>query len=273
MKRDLVIFCLASLVTVNVAAAENKEEINDEPGHVTASASWGRLNETWTQGIDAGGKYQLDKAEFNTPIVKADIAWDTFSWLTFNARGYSTLSSSHAKEDVLGNARLEYARQLDANLKLWLIKHPSFRLGAVAGYQQTQASLSDDSDFNFPFSRSGSTHKLSLPYVGVAAMYRFHNFELNALAKYSTLVKSQEEFNFNNLTVKDKTNDAKNSKYYSATVNAGVYITPNTKLFAEASWNKFDYAKTDYVFNDNETATVNRKNEGHNVSVGLQYRF
>jgi plasminogen activator len=266
MKRNLVIFCLAGLVTANAGAAENKELINGESG-VTASISLGQLSEAWTTKNSDQNK---SKVNFTVPIIKGDIAWDATDQLTLNARGYTTLSSSKAKQRELLHIRSEYAREFDLNLKAWVVKEPNYRFGGVLGYQQTRTRLLVSPDSKFASSRSNVNRRFSLPYLGLAGMYRYQDFELNALAKYSPWVKGQERIDFNDPDTARLTRNSYNSKYYSATVNAGYYITPNTKLFAEVDWAKVNPSNKKA---EDVKASQIAGFAHHSVSVGLEYRF
>ena len=50
------------------------------------------------------------------------------------------------------------------------------------------------------------------------------------------------------LTFRDKSNK---SRYYGTAVDAGYYVTPNTKVFAEFAWSKYEEGKGNTQIIDN----------------------
>ncbi|PWC13654.1 hypothetical protein B4923_06820 [Brenneria roseae subsp. americana] len=62
-----------------------------------------------------------------------------------------------------------------------------------------------------------------MPYIGLIGSWRYQDFELSGLIKFSDWVerKSNDEHDDRDLTIRNKGN---NARHFSATVNAGYYL-------------------------------------------------
>jgi outer membrane protease len=81
------------LRATNVALAKKVRDpyaINFDAGSITVSTSLGWLcgeSKEYMYNADTGKKSELNLKINNTAIVKGDISWDPFFWLTLNGRG------------------------------------------------------------------------------------------------------------------------------------------------------------------------------------------
>ncbi|MDC9597041.1 omptin family outer membrane protease [Xenorhabdus anantnagensis] len=313
MKKYKITICIIPLTLAYITTA-TAASLNFNPDSVSVTTSlgglWGQADE-YIYNSDTGHKNsELNWKINNAPIIKGDISWDALPNLTLNARGWITLKSSHSGMDDYdwmrpkkamwtnwshSNTNLNYANEFDINLKGWLLKKPNYNFGGVLGYQQTrfswtaigmyglyESSLSKDKYYlvhdNGPV--IGYKQKFSAPYIGLIGQYRYHDLEFNGLLKFSPWVqaKDNDEHYLRRFTFRDKTNK---SRYYSATLNVGYYIHPNTKIFTELSWNKFTQGKGDtesfdrkteeYFYDGGNSAGI--ANANYNITAGIQYRF
>ena len=251
---------------------------------------------------------QLDWKIKNTPILKGELNWDAWQRLTLNAKGWTSLASRSSTMDDYdwlddsksgltdrshhSNTRLNYANEFDLSLRGWLLKADNYKLAAVAGYQQTRFSWSAyGGDYNydngtnigsFPEGKRtiGYQQQFSLPYIGFAGQYLYQGIVVNTLLKFSDWVtaKDNDEHYLRDTTFLEKTT---NSRYYSAAIEVGYYITPNAKVSTEFAYNYYsegkggseminhDTGKTEYSGGD----SAGIKNENYIISAGVQYRF
>lgn len=316
MKKYKIAVGVLSLVAVNLAIAQtttNRNVINFDANSVTVSTSLGFLGTKSKEYVyDNSNNRKVSELEWkakNAPIIKGDISWDPLYWLTLTARGWTTLASSGSRMDDYDwidpnqahwtdwshspNTHLSHANEFDLNTKFWLIKTLDYKVGAVLGYQKTRFSWIDlggghyqynnGSDVgSFPHGERGIGYKqkFSLPYLGLSGSYRFHDFELNALLKFSPWVvaKDNDEHYLTEVTFREKTNE---SKYYSASIDLGYYLTPNAKVFTEITWNKYSQGKGDTNLFDHDSGqsyyyggdAAGIENSNYSVTAGLQYRF
>lgn len=307
--------CFLGLVVTEETLAQSKKDPyagNFDSESLTISTSLGWLGgESKEHVYDASTGNKISELKWqikNTAIIKGDISWDPLSWLTLNARGWSTLASSGSGMDDYDwmnpeqthwtdwsnspNTRLKHANEFDINVRTWLINRQAYKIGAVIGYQQTRFSWtsfgghyqynngSDIGDFPHGERGIGYKQKFSMPYVGLIGGYRYRDFEFNALFKYSTWVvaKDNDEHYMRDLTFRERTNG---SKYYSASLDVGYYVTPNAKIFTEFAWNKYSQGKGgteminrisgETMYAGGDAAGIENKN--YSVTTGLQYRF
>lgn len=315
MKRYTIALGILGLTATDATIAQNVNGpyiINFDAESVTITTSLGWLggeSKEYVYDADNGRKIsELNWKINNTPIIKGDISWDPLFRLTLNARGWITLSSSRGGMDDYDwlnasqshwthwsnspNTQLNHANEFDVNARAWLIKRPDYKIGAIAGYQQTRFSWtafgghyqynngSNIGDFPHGKRVIGYRQKFSMPYIGLAGGYRYSNFEFNVLLKFSPWVeaKDNDEHYMRNLTFREKAND---SNYYSTSVDVGYFVTPNAKVFAEFTWNKYDQGKGgSLVINrvngesshqGGDVAGIENKN--YSVTTGIQYRF
>ncbi|CNH87402.1 omptin family outer membrane protease [Yersinia bercovieri] len=298
---------LALLMTCHAAAASYHSGSTD---NVTISTSLGLLNAqsqefAYHPGNNNHKLSQLDWEAKNTPIIKMDISWDLLSSLTLTARGWSTLSSGDGVMDDYDwlnknetqwsqwshheKTNLSYANEIDLNAKFWLLNEQNYRIGVMSGYQRSNHSwaayggeiksrnklikLPDNIIF------IGYKQKFDMPYLGLAGSYRYQDFELTTLLKYSRWVNanSSDEHYQRNQSFKDS---SKNSRYYAVSLGAGYYLTPNTKLFVEAAWNRYTEGRGKAQILSHTTGMSTAISDGagiahqsQTVSLGLQYKF
>lgn len=312
MKQRYAIACgVASCFTV-FAVAANATYVNADNIKIDAAIGWmnGKSQEMYYD-TDSGKKTdQLDWKIQNTPIVKMGISWDAMQWLTLNAQGWTTLASrgttmdeyfwyndslpSWSEWDHHPNSKLNYANEFDINLRGWLLNQPEYRLGGVAGFQQTRFSWTatggsyqyfDGDQFQYgDYDRgepiSGYKQKFSLPYIGIAGMYRYMNFEVNALFKFSPWVKARDndDYYYYDSTYRNKAN---NARYYSASLDMGYYLTPHAKVFTAFSWSKHKEGKGGSLEIDRDGGETSYSggdaagiaNTNYSIAAGLQYNF
>lgn len=259
---------------------------------------------------DKSGKKisQLEWKIKNTPVLKGEINWDAWQRLTLNARGWTSLASRGSTMDDYdwlddnksgwsdwshhSNTRLNYANEFDLSLRGWLLKADNYKLAAVAGYQQTRFSWSAyGGNYNYDNGTDigtlpdgkrtiGYQQKFSLPYIGFAGQYLYQGIEVNTLLKFSDWVtaKDNDEHYLRDTTFREKTTS---SRYYSAAIEVGYYITPNVKVSTEFAYNYYSEGKggselinratgkTEYSGGD----SAGIKNENYIISAGAHYRF
>ncbi|MDX7987047.1 omptin family outer membrane protease [Xenorhabdus sp. 12] len=311
MKRNTIVGVVVGCALASPVLAE--DSIHPETGNVKISTGLGWLggeSKEYVYNPNNGQKMsELDWKIKNIPIIKGDISWDALNWLTVNARGWVTLSSSGSggMDDydwvtpgqehwshwsTHPNTRLNHANEFDVNIRGWLLNKSAYRFGAILGYQQTRFSWTAfggsyiyDNGGNigtFPRDERGIGYKqqFSLPYLGIVGAYRYQNFEFNGLLKFSPWVKAKDndEHYARDTTFRVQ---ADNLRYYSATVDAGYYVTPKAKVYTEFSASKYEEGqggmqsintitgKSDYLGGN----AAGIENVHYSVTVGLKYRF
>lgn len=305
----------ASVMTLSVPAMTCAKPLQFTPGfsseNFTISTSGGILNGKSKELVytETGRKYsQLDWKIKNVAIVKGEISWDAYSFLTLNTRGWTSIrhGSGHLDDYDWMSSRQEswthhsshpstnvnYANEYDLNLTAWVFQNPNAKAGVVAGYQQTRFSWTANGGyynyyngeiiFNLPASEKGIgySQKFSMPYIGLVGQYRINDFEFNALFKFSdwSRARDNDEHYSRNLTFHEKSS---NSRYYGTLINAGYYITPNTKAFAEFAWGKYKEGKGSAKVIDSNSGEVGFiggdaagiANNNQTITAGLQYHF
>lgn len=315
MNKYIKMLIIVGGLTTDTASAQHMQEYylaNFEPSNMTIATSLGWLSgssKEYVYDTDTGRKMsELDWKIDHAPIIKGDISWDPFYWLTFNMRGWITLSSSGSGMDDYDwldehqshwtdwshspRTRLNYANEFDINVRNWLIKNPDYKVGTVVGFQQTHFSWtalgghyqydngSDIGDFPRDARSIGYQQIFSMPYIGLTSCYQYGNFEFNALLKFSPWVeaKDNDEHYMRNLTFYEKTNG---SHYYSASIYLGYDITRNTKFITEFTWNRYSQGKggTHIIDRTNSYSdyeggnAAGIENKNYSMTAGLQYRF
>ncbi|QLZ67721.1 outer membrane protease PgtE [Legionella sp. PC1000] len=250
---------------------------------------------------------QLNWRIKNAVIINGELNYDFLTWLSINGKGWITLAKNKAAMDDYDwlnpyqetwtdwshheNTHLNYANEVDLNLRTWLMQNEYYKLGVVAGYQWSSFSWraiggcyqynSGSNTGCFPGNQLGIGYqqKFRTPYVGLAGKYFINNFEFNALLKYSDWVSARDhdEHYARNLTFKEQGN---NSRYYAATINSGYHVTRNAKIFVEASYNHYSNGRADTEIIDNDTGahfyesdSAGLSNKNYSVALGLQYLF
>ena len=312
MKKSTVAVMMMAALSGTAFAASSPFTPNFSSDSLSVSTSVGMLGgkskELVYDASNARKVSQLDWKIRNVAILKGDIACDAFSFLTLNARGWTSLGSGsgHMDDYDWQNARqsgwtdhsshpstdVNYANEYDLNVKGWFLQDDNYKVGAVAGYQETRFSWTayggtfnyDNGNFIGSFADRergiGYSQRFSMPYVGLVGQYRINDFEFNALFKFSDWVRAHDndEHYMRDLTFREKTSG---SRYYGAAVDAGYYLTEHAKVFAEFTWNKYEEGKggTQAIYNPTgesvsyggDAAGISNKN--YTMTVGLQYRF
>ncbi|CNI45645.1 outer membrane protease [Yersinia frederiksenii] len=305
-----ILVALSAFTAVSPAFADNNINLNSDSIKTSIALGFlGGESKEYVYDTDNGQKLsELNWKIKNTAIIKGDISWDAFNWLTLNARGWTSLASSSSGMDDYDwltpgqsnwsrwsthpNTQLNHANEFDVNVKGWVLNTPKYRVGTIFGYQKTRFSWAA-SGGSYSYDNGARTgnippdtpviaynQQFSMPYLGLAGMYRYQDFEFNALLKFSPWVtaKDNDEHYARNLTFHDKSN---NSRYYSATVDAGYYVTPNAKVYTELSLSKYEEGKGGSEIIDRTTGNkgyvggdaAGIENMNYTVSVGMQYRF
>lgn len=101
---------------------------------------------------------QLDWKIKNVAILRGDISWDAYSFLTLSARGWTSIASGSGHMDDYDwmnsnqsgwndrsshhSTNVNYANEYDLNVKGWLLQTETYKAGVIAGYQETRFSWS-----------------------------------------------------------------------------------------------------------------------------------
>lgn len=312
MKKSSIVATIITILSGSANAASSQLIPNISPDSFTVAASTGMLSgksHEMVYDAETGRKIsQLDWKIKNIAILKGDISWDPYSFLTLNARGWTSLASGSGNMDDYDwmnenqsewtdhsshpATNVNHANEYDLNVKGWLLHDENYKAGITAGYQETRFSWTATGGSysynngaytgNFPkgVRGIGYNQRFSMPYIGLAGQYRINDFELNALFKFSDWVRAHDndEHYMRDLTFREKTSG---SRYYGTVINAGYYVTPNAKVFAEFTYSKYDEGKGgtqiidknsgDSVSIGGDAAGISNKN--YTVTAGLQYRF
>ncbi|ECD5489058.1 omptin family outer membrane protease [Salmonella enterica subsp. enterica serovar Brijbhumi] len=310
-KSTVAIMMMATLSgTTYAESIQLKPDFSPEKFAVSFSAgTLGGKSQEMVYDADTGRKIsQLDWKIQDVAILKGDISWDVLPFLMLNARGGTSLASGAGHMDDYDwmsysqsewtdhsshpDTNVNYANEYDLNMKGWILCNETYKAGVTAGYQETRFSWTANGGVynydngtntgNFPSGERGIgySQRLSMPYIGLAGQYRINDFEFNALFKFSDWVRAHDndEHYMRDLTFREKTI---NSRYYGTSFDAGYYVTPNAKVFAEFTYSKYGEGKggTQIINTQNgeststggDTAGISNKN--YTVTAGLQYRF
>ena len=312
MTRNIVAGMMMAAFSGAVYAGPTIVTPDFSPDSLAVSASAGMLSGKSHEMVydEATGRKisQLDWKIKNVAILKGDISWDAYSFLTLNARGWTSLASGSGHMDDYDwmNAKqsswtdhsshpatnVNYANEYDLNVKGWILQGDNYKAGVTAGYQETRFSWTatggtynyDNGAYqgNFPAGERGIgySQRFSMPYIGLAGQYRFNDFEFNALFKFSDWVRAHDndEHYMRDLTFREKTTD---SRYYGASVDAGYYVTPHAKVFAEFTYSSYEEGKGGTQIIDTNTGdsgsiggdAAGISNHNYTITAGLQYRF
>ncbi|HCM9118031.1 omptin family outer membrane protease [Enterobacter asburiae] len=312
MTRNIVAGMMMAAFSGAVYAGPTIVTPDFSPDSLAVSASAGMLSGKSHEMVydEATGRKisQLDWKIKNVAILKGDITWDAYSFLTLNARGWTSLASGSGHMDDYDwmNAKqsswtdhsshpatsVNYANEYDLNVKGWIFQGDNYKAGVTAGYQETRFSWTatggtynyDNGAYqgNFPAGERGIgySQRFSMPYIGLAGQYRFNDFEFNALFKFSDWVRAHDndEHYMRDLTFREKTTD---SRYYGASVDAGYYVTPHAKVFAEFTYSSYEEGKGGTQIIDTNTGdsgsiggdAAGISNHNYTITAGLQYRF
>lgn len=282
---------------------------NFSPERFSVGMSLGALggeSREYVYDADTGQKLsQLNWKIKNVGILKADVSWDVWNWLTLNVHGWASLGAGKGQLDDYDwldgkpgasdwshhtDTPLNYANEFNLNLKGWLVKGDNYKFGTMMGYQQTRFSWTafgghykygrGEETGNFPVGLRGIGYSqtFTTPYVGLVGQYRYQNIELNAQLKYSdwVTVKDNDEHYMRQMTFREK---IRNSSYYSVSLDAGYYVTPHARLFTELGYSLYKQGKGGMdMFSANSSShdygnVAGIANKNYSLSVGLNYRF
>ncbi|EFD5001456.1 omptin family outer membrane protease [Escherichia coli] len=302
-----VSFAIALISLSQYASASS--EFNFLSDNVFGDASLSFLNGESGEFVysDGGKLSQLDWKIQNTPIIKMGLTWDAISWLTLNAKGWTTIASAGTLMDDYDwlepgqhhwsdwshhpATRLNFANQFDLNMTGWFLTDPSYQLGTMLGYQETRFSWlakggyysydngADTGDIPHDQRVIGYQQKFSAPYLGLSGKYIYHDFDITAQFKYSAWGegKGTDQHYLRNITFKDKVS---NQKYYSGLINAGYNINSQARIFTEISWSRFsnDIGNTVISYKDKgesvkEKDSPGMQNYNYIIGAGIQYKF
>lgn len=272
--------------SINAAAGylggESNEYVYDEMGRKLSELNW-KIN--------------------GAAIIKGEVNVDFLPWLTGNARGWSTLDSSNALMDDYDwmnpaqsgwtdwshhpDTDLNYANNMDFNLRGWFLQKPNYKLGATAGYEQSSFDfLAKGGCYQYNnglytgcFANSepmiGYQQTFETVYLGLTGKYLVNNFELNATVKYGPWVQANDvdQHFARNLVFNES---GENSNFSSVTVAAGYHVNPRAKVFFEAAFNQFTNGKADMELNNGiDTYFINNAaglgNNNYVLALGVQY--
>lgn len=312
MKKSSVAIMMMATFSGAVYAESSPWTPDFSPESLSVSASAGMLSGKSQERVydEVTGRKvsQLDWKIKNVAILKGDISWDAYSFLTLNARGWTSLASGSGHMDDYDwmnesqsswtdhsshpATNVNYANEYDLNVKAWVFQAENYKAGVVAGYQETRFSWTatggsynydnGTNTGNFPAGERGIgySQRFSMPYIGLAGQYRFNDIELNALFKFSDWVRAHDndEHYMRDLTFREKTS---NSRYYGASVDAGYYVTPHAKVFAEFAYSNYQEGKGGTQIIDNNSGesgsiggdAAGISNKNYTITAGLQYRF
>ncbi|HAX0217902.1 TPA: phage receptor [Escherichia coli H061] len=257
---------------------------------------------------------QLDWKFNNAAIIKGAINWDLMPQISIGAAGWTTLGSrggnmvdqdwmdssnpgTWTDESRHPDTQLNYANEFDLNIKGWLLNEPNYRLGLMAGYQESRYSFtarggsyiySSEEGFrddigSFPNGERaiGYKQRFKMPYIGLTGSYRYEDFELGGTFKYSGWVEASDNDEHydpgKRITYRSKVKD---QNYYSVAVNAGYYVTPNAKVYIEGAWNRVTNKKGNTSLYDHNDNTSDYSKNGAGIenynfitTAGLKYTF
>ncbi|WP_324724277.1 omptin family outer membrane protease [Lelliottia sp. JS-SCA-14] len=312
MKKSSVAIMMMATFSGAVYAESSPWTPDFSPESLSVSASAGMLSGKSQERVydEVTGRKvsQLDWKIKNVAILKGDISWDAYPFLTLNARGWTSLASGSGHMDDYDwmnesqsswtdhsshpATNVNYANEYDLNVKGWVFQAENYKAGVVAGYQETRFSWTatggsynydnGTNTGNFPAGERGIgySQRFSMPYIGLAGQYRFNDIELNALFKFSDWVRAHDndEHYMRDLTFREKTS---NSRYYGASVDAGYYVTPHAKVFAEFAYSNYQEGKGGTQIIDNNSGesesiggdAAGISNKNYTITAGLQYRF
>ncbi|EBI9371193.1 omptin family outer membrane protease PgtE [Salmonella enterica] len=312
MKKHAIAVMMIAVFSESVYAESALFIPDVSPDSVTTSLSVGVLNGKSRELVydtDTGRKLsQLDWKIKNVATLQGDLSWEPYSFMTLDARGWTSLASGSGHmvdhdwmsseqpgwtdRSIHPDTSANYANEYDLNVKGWLLQGDNYKAGVTAGYQETRFSwtarggsyIYDNGRYigNFPHGVRGIgySQRFEMPYIGLAGDYRINDFECNVLFKYSDWVNAHDndEHYMRKLTFREKT---ENSRYYGASIDAGYYITSNAKIFAEFAYSKYEEGKGGTQIIDKTSGytayfggdAAGIANNNYTVTAGLQYRF
>ncbi len=311
MKKKICLLAIASLPLLFSAtsyASYNQTAKYHQDGFSLSASLGGVSGESheYVYNEDGSKLSQLNWKIKPAPIIKGEMNYDLLSWLTLNARGWTTFSKSNGVMDDYDwldphrsgwtdwshheNTQINYANDLDLNVRGWFLKAQNYRLGVAAGYEQTAFSFKAIGGCYQYYSGTlvgcfenvpgiGYQQIYHTPYLGLAGNYTINKFQFGVLLKMSNWVQADDVDNhyLRNITFKEH---GVKSKYQSATVDAGYLFTEHMSVFAEASYNHYLNGRASTEIIDNETGefaylpnSAGLDNKNYTISLGVKYVF
>jgi outer membrane protease len=258
---------------------------------------------------------RLDWKIKNAAIIKLVANYDLLPWLSLNAAGWTTIASnsghmndfdwqdpnsSHNTDSSSSSATLNEANEYDLSIRGWVFNTENYKAGIVAGYQETRFSMTakngtydyagtdddDNYDPNAPRDRGtfprnqplvGYKQTYRTPYVGLVGNYTVNDFELNALMKYSHWVRAKDNDN-HYLTGATSATNTGSGELWVGQLNAGYWVTPNAKVFTEATYTFYPNKRGgieqwDSTGYQSETNGGGIQNRNWTITAGVQYTW
>ncbi|HBC7029918.1 TPA: omptin family outer membrane protease OmpT, partial [Escherichia coli] len=148
---------------IAISSFASTETLSFTPDNINADISLGTLSGKTKERVylaEEGGRKvsQLDWKFNNAAIIKGAINWDLMPQISIGAAGWTTLGSrggnmvdqdwmdssnpgTWTDESRHPDTQLNYANEFDLNIKGWLLNEPNYRLGLMAGYQESRYSF------------------------------------------------------------------------------------------------------------------------------------
>ncbi|ALZ58753.1 protease (plasmid) [Shigella sonnei] len=287
------------------------------PDNISTDISLGSLSGKTKERVyhpkEGGRKIsQLDWKYSNATIVRGGIDWKLIPKVSFGVSGWTTLGNQKASmvdkdwnnsntpqvwtdQSWHPNTHLRDANEFELNLKGWLLNNLDYRLGLIAGYQESRYSFNAMGGSYIYSENGGNRNKkgahpsgertidykqlFKIPYIGLTANYRHENFEFGAELKYSGWVRSSDTDKHYQTEIIFK-DEIKNQNYCSVAANIGYYVTPSAKFYIEGSRNYISNKKGDtslYEQSTNISGTIKNSASieyiGFLTSAGIKYIF
>lgn len=283
------------------------------PDSVTTSLSVGVLNGKSRELVydtDTGRKLsQLDWKIKNVATLQGDLSWEPYSFMTLDARGWTSLASGSGHmvdhdwmsseqpgwtdRSIHPDTSANYANEYDLNVKGWLLQGDNYKAGVTAGYQETRFSwtarggsyIYDNGRYigNFPHGVRGIgySQRFEMPYIGLAGDYRINDFECNVLFKYSDWVNAHDndEHYMRKLTFREK--NGKIHDIMARLLTPDIILPVMQKSLLKFAYSKYEEGKGgtqiidktsgDTAYFGGDAAGI--ANNNYTVTAGLQYRF
>ncbi len=238
-------------------------------------------------------------------VLKGEINVDVLPWLSANANGWGTVGTNSATMndyDWMNPAQthwtdwsnhpdtdLDYANNIDVNLRGWFLQQQHSKLGVTAGYAQSSFSfLAKGGCFQyenglytgcFPDNLRGISYQQTFEtvYLGLTGKYLMNQVELAATVKVGPQINATDtdQHYLRDLVFTDS---GSGSTFFSATLSAGYYFNQATKVFFEASGTSFSNDKANTVIEDTFTGESRRLdnqaglgNNNYVLALGIQY--
>jgi len=250
--------------------------------HVTAGVNLGSLggktSERAYSPAQGGRKVsQLDWRYSNAAVIQGSLEWSAMPWFSLGTSGWTTFTRKEGRMDDYDwqsasqngwtdhsshpNTHLNFSNQFDIHATGWIFKYPEWRMGVMAGYQESRFSFNSRGG-SYSYNNGANTgtfapnvmsigykQRFSVPYIGVTGQYRYRDFEIGGTFKYSAWarVTGNDEHYLRTLTFTDKSSG---QDYFSLAANVGYYVSENVKVYVEGTWNRATNKKTNVNVNN-----------------------